>query len=199
MTNNPLLQRHLSYLGISGAAECDLNRVAAGAARALGLRWNTTAAELETKPTKRVIAGLLARLFDQIGLVSAVVVNFKILFQDLWEAKVGWDEPVPEQLSKKWQAAIADLRDLKNLSVPRFASFGRKDFAQRGLHVFLLNVFCDTSEHAYGAVAYIRDDVERLSPEIFIMSKTRTAESCASPRLQFDDEESSHTLSPRKP
>lgn len=42
-------------------------------------------------PTKRSILRISAKIFDPIGLISPITVNFKMWFQELCSSKVDWD------------------------------------------------------------------------------------------------------------
>ena len=65
---------------------------------------------------------------------------------------------------------MESLEAIRGLSIPRHTSFGRTDFGTQGLQ---LHVFCDASERAYGSVAYLRDDVDDVSPIKLMCAKTR--------------------------
>ncbi|XP_064632807.1 uncharacterized protein LOC135491089 [Lineus longissimus] len=71
--------------------------------RALGFEWNTEEdvfqfkVQLQEKPmTKRGVLSTLSSLYDPIGFVCPVVLEAKQIMQRLWQAKVGWDDPIPE-------------------------------------------------------------------------------------------------------
>ena len=40
-------------------------------------------------------------VYDPIGFIQPLVVKFKILFQEICLANVGWDDNIPENLEKK--------------------------------------------------------------------------------------------------
>ena len=74
----------------------------------LGVEWNAaldyfqlTVAEqppLENV-TKRLLVSDVAKTFDVLGWFSPTT---KILLQQLWEAKLGWDDTVPPPLCDTW-------------------------------------------------------------------------------------------------
>ncbi|KAK9744173.1 Pao retrotransposon peptidase [Popillia japonica] len=72
--------------------------------KTLSLFWNSTtdtfqfSIKVDTKNTKRFILSTISRLFDPLGLVSPIIVNAKLIMQYLRQAKVGWDEPLPEDI-----------------------------------------------------------------------------------------------------
>ena len=45
----------------------------------------------------------IARTFDILGWISPAIVSMKILFQRLWELKLGWDDEIPEELQQQHQ------------------------------------------------------------------------------------------------
>ena len=53
------------------------------------------------EPTKRHVVGTASRFKDPIGFVSPVTICFKVMFQDLCEAKLDWDDVIPPELQHK--------------------------------------------------------------------------------------------------
>lgn len=51
------------------------------------------------KITKRTILSEIARIFDPLGFISPVTVRAKIILQELWLAKVEWDDLLPSEMS----------------------------------------------------------------------------------------------------
>ncbi|XP_046854266.1 uncharacterized protein LOC124447403 [Xenia sp. Carnegie-2017] len=52
----------------------------------------------KTKLTKRSLLSALAKIFDPLGLISAVIILMKILFQQLCVDKVDWDDKIEAKL-----------------------------------------------------------------------------------------------------
>ena len=52
--------------------------------------------------TKRVIVSDIAKIFDVLGWFSPVIAKMKILLQRVWERKVEWDDPIPQEISDTW-------------------------------------------------------------------------------------------------
>ncbi|XP_033212187.1 uncharacterized protein LOC117169790 [Belonocnema kinseyi] len=52
--------------------------------------------------TKRIILSQIAQLFDPLGLLGPVILRAKILMQSLWDSKLDWDDPVPEEIHVAW-------------------------------------------------------------------------------------------------
>jgi len=131
-----------------------------GEQKILGIRWSYSndcllfdmnelashASKLD--PTKRGIVGIASRVYDPVGFVSPVTIRFKVLFQDLCEAKVDWDEPLPLPLLNKWWVLVSSLQQGVPLTIPRcyFDSLSIPVTSCR------LMGFCDASKAAYAAV-----------------------------------------------
>lgn len=87
--------------------------------KTLGIFWNTNSDTIEfqvksfddhSKITKRFILSTVGQIFDPMGLVSPIIIRAKMLLQSLWKEKTSWDEPVSENLCKKWLEFVADLK-----------------------------------------------------------------------------------------
>ena len=141
--------------------------------KALGMVWNVSSDELiidlsviyeeavSIQPTKRNIVSVVSKVYDPLGLVSPVVISFKILFQELCRCKVEWDEALSEALRSKWELLLEGLR-AAHLRVPRCCLSGS------GSTLRLVG-FCDASTKAYAAVVYL------VSERMLMASKTRVA------------------------
>ena len=44
------------------------------------------------EPTKRSVVSMVGRFYDPIGVLSPVVVSFKVLIQEICESCVDWDQ-----------------------------------------------------------------------------------------------------------
>jgi hypothetical protein len=59
--------------------------------------------ELKSSPvSKRIISSIVAAIFDPLGLISPVVVVYKIFMQELWLHKLDWDDQLPSELLNQW-------------------------------------------------------------------------------------------------
>ena len=128
----------------------------------------------DTVATKRMVLSLIARMFDPLGFVTPFVMLAKILFQELWELRIGWDEPLPSSSADRFSRWVADCDLLREWRIPRCYSqvAGEGwDAAHKELHIF-----ADASPKAYGAVVYLRLTNPDGSVSVsLLMSRARVA------------------------
>ena len=149
-------------------------------AKALGMEWNvksdcfrltvTDFPSLEDV-TKRILVSDIAKTFDVLGWFSPTIITMKILLQRLWELKIGWDDPVPEQIYEVWARWRSELKLLSNKHISRC-------YFPRDAHIIStqLHGFSDASERAYAGVVYLRMmDSNRNIHIALVMSKTKVA------------------------
>ena len=127
-------------------------------------------------PTKRVVLCMMARVYDPLGLLSPFTVLAKIVFQELWELKLDWDEELPKEKAELFCRWLDGCRRLRDVRVSRcFTAMSAGDWSSLTGDVEL-HVFADASLKAYGSCVYLRfvqpDSSYRVS---FVMSKGRVA------------------------
>ena len=141
-----------------------------------GIHWHTTEDLLfvaiptldDNTPTKRSIASAAARLYDLLGWFAPVTLYIKILLQQLWQAGIGWDEPVP---AIKWEDLKTTLPLLGRHPIPRCYYSSPSPIREVQLYGF-----SDASQHGYGRVIYIRILHEDISITVsLVTAKTRVA------------------------
>ncbi|XP_052901615.1 uncharacterized protein LOC128309298 [Anopheles moucheti] len=145
--------------------------------KALGISWEPEHDVLSfpsaiytdtTCTTKRTILSSIARMFDPLGLVAPIVVRSKIMMQELWLQKAGWDDPVPDSICKKWKDIQHDWPLLSSFKIDRYALLPGSRLQ--------LHTFCDASEAAYGACIYVRCEGAQGRVHITLLaSKSRVA------------------------
>lgn len=96
---------------------------------------------LNERVTKRTILSCIAKLFDPLDLLGPVIVNAKIIMQQLWLNGVEWDDSVPIEIYTSWIALRDQLSLLNGLRIPRRIIMG--DYMN-----LQLNGFCDASERS---------------------------------------------------
>ena len=156
-----------------------------GEQKILGVRWSysndylvfdlhvsdLTSHASKLDPTKRSIVGVASRVYDPVSLVSPVTIRFKVLFQELCQAKLDWDEPLTPDLLSKWQTLVSSLQKVQPISIPRcyFENFTLAVSSCRPLG------FCDASKSAYAAVIYLLIESECGCLARFVACKTRVS------------------------
>ena len=142
-------------------SELDSKHLEAGSLKILGIKWtpNTDMFSYEgiTLPenvvaTKRVVLSFIARLFDPVGFLSPYVLIIKILFQELWQLGLDWDEEIPQTLGERFSKWLSGIEMLRQWDIPRRYSTCPWT-SIKGLE---LHCFGDASTKGYGAVVYIR-------------------------------------------
>ncbi|XP_046801121.1 uncharacterized protein LOC124418533 [Lucilia cuprina] len=156
--------------------------------KVLGIHWYSDEDRIRYKiclgdpqhVSKRTILSDVARIFDPLGLVSPVVIKFKILFQELWLMNLGWDDPLPPDIADVWMKYREDLRNLNRLRLPRFVPNMNTDITLHG--------FSEASLKAYSAVIYclVKDKHGNIKLSL-IASKTRVSplKQISLPRLEL--------------
>lgn len=121
--------------------------------------------------TKRIILSTLARTFDPLGWIAPVLFQGKVLMQRLWRLNLSWDETPPPDVVSEWGDIIADLPQIENFSMGRFA-------LGSDVKTCFLHGFSDASESEYIAVVYLRTIDNRGSVKVsLMMGKSRVAPS----------------------
>ena len=159
--------------------------------KVLGMFWNPNQDELiyhltkilegvKVQPaTRRLIVTTPTRFFDPLGLISLVILPFKIMFQKLCKAKRDWDELVDTELNQEWFSTLSDLRLAGRVSFQRCYDEGLGGNEVKSLQ---LQCFADTLGKAYGAVVYMRVECEiaalKLESLRWISKRYRVLNSC---------------------
>ncbi|XP_008178271.1 uncharacterized protein LOC103307771 [Acyrthosiphon pisum] len=124
--------------------------------KVLGLHWNTTNDSFayhtsipQASSTKRQVLSIIARLFDPIGALGPLLLWAKYFMQSLWGNKLGWDDPMPEELLSTWRQFCLELPAVFELILPRhFPVTSQQDIQLLG--------FADASTKGYAATIYLR-------------------------------------------
>ena len=53
--------------------------------------------------TRRMVLQQVMRVFDPFGFFAPFMVIAKVYLRETWILKLGWDEPIPEELCLKWR------------------------------------------------------------------------------------------------
>ena len=100
--------------------------------------------------TKREVLHGVAATYDPLGLYSPITIHGKLLLQQLWQAKCGWDDVLSADILVEWSTIVEDLNCISTTPLPRYiGSFGLVDATHQ------LMCFCDALSKAYAAVVYL--------------------------------------------
>ncbi|XP_026829094.1 uncharacterized protein LOC113562802 [Ooceraea biroi] len=124
----------------------------------LGIGWNprldvfqvSVSIDEKIPSTKRTVLSAISRIYDPLGWVVPATIAAKIFMQQLWQAKVEWDEEIPASLVSRWKAIYSRLPQLNQVWLSRW-TFVESEFESAELHGF-----SDASNSAYAAVIYLR-------------------------------------------
>ena len=120
--------------------------------------------------TKRIILSNISRLFDPLGLASAVTIKARIELQDIWKTKkFDWDDPLPREAQQSWKMLFSKIERLKTVQFPRCLQ------PERPTGLPELHVFSDASILAYGAAAYLVWHCENGREARLVSAKARVA------------------------
>ncbi|XP_039856539.1 uncharacterized protein LOC120714406 [Simochromis diagramma] len=157
----------------------------------LGLAWHCSTDQIAYRcrpvvpqeSTMRNIYSILASQYDPLGFIIPFTTRAKVIVQRLWQNDRNWDDPIEGELLQRWQEWVSELQYLQEICLPRCYI---APATQEG--TFQLHVFCDASESAYGAVAYLRfKSAEHEVHTAFIMARSRVAprKKLSIPRLEL--------------
>ncbi|XP_077282090.1 uncharacterized protein LOC143908342 [Temnothorax americanus] len=144
----------------------------------LGLIWNpetdtflfSDKSSQRDRVTKRTILSEIAQMYDPLGFISPVMIRSKIILQELWLLKSGWDDSVPSELHDRWISFRLQLTTLQKLSIPRWLGLGSSK------RIVELHGFSDASSMAMAAAVFVR--VSQGNDEYLVRlvsAKTRVA------------------------
>lgn len=108
----------------------------------------------ERTPTKREVLQVVMSVFDPLQFLGPLIIKGKFLLQDIWRSGIDWDDIIGESLQGKWLVWLNEVKQIHQLKIQRcyFPSDEKVNHIQ-------LHLFCDASEKAYAAVAYLRFEI----------------------------------------
>ena len=98
----------------------------------------------------RKILSISARDFYPIGFLAPRTLFLKIIYQQLWEKGVDWEECAPQEVQTNWKMMMKGSGAFQHLKIPRWIGFSSNVISAE------IHVFGDASEAAYGAESYAR-------------------------------------------
>ena len=161
----------------------------------LGLDWdkqrNNFRVEILTESqrlTKRNVLKTLASIYDPLGFISPVLLIGKILFHNLCDLRIPWDNEIPQEMENKWVKWIKGL-NIKT-ETPRSISI------RETITNIDINLFSDASINAVCTVAYVVIYQPNKISQGLITSKSRLVKrNVTIPRLKLIAAQMSANLS----
>ena len=85
--------------------------------KALGVEWDSTQDTMATSltlpdkyaSTKRGVISDVARTFDVLGWLGPTMIQMKILYQQLWQLKLAWDDEIPPEYVTQHESSSHSL------------------------------------------------------------------------------------------
>ena len=125
-----------------------------GKTKMLGLPWNkredliaTTFPEEPVDVTKKGILRFLAAVYDPLGIASPTMLMGKLLYREVCESRLPWDEKVSDRVGQEWLKFVRSLPD--KIEVSR--SLARFREPVKGV---VLHAFGDTSGSGISSAVY---------------------------------------------
>ncbi|XP_065197167.1 uncharacterized protein LOC135828673 [Sycon ciliatum] len=158
----------------------------------LGTTWDTSHDTLNISDTqmsqrlvrsKRELLQALAHFYDPLGIHAPVVVKAKLILQEVWRLNLDWDDPLPNSIHDAWSTVATEMDVASTFTVPRYCSLPSAE-------THSLHIFCDASQSAYAAAAYLKTSAEGRDVSHLIFSKSKVApikrpETLTIPRMEL--------------
>ncbi|KAL7306215.1 hypothetical protein TKK_0001655 [Trichogramma kaykai] len=128
--------------------------------------------EIESANKKWYVShfGIVISIFDPLGCLALLTLQSRLIFQEICEDSVGWDESVRSEQLFVWRKWLECVRKISTVEIERcYQLCGQEMVNEAELHIF-----SDASVKAYAVVGYwvfrVRNSPTRVA---FIMSKAR--------------------------
>lgn len=159
--------------------------------RALGVKWCVISDHfsfrvvVDERPlSRRGVLSTVASIFDPLGFVAPFILIGKQILQQMCRDKVGWDDPLPDDLRPRWESWLLDLKNLADVKIQR--CYLPLQFKQ--VRRYELHYFSDASVLGYGECTYLRAISETGQIHCsLVMGKARVAPTKVTtvPRLEL--------------
>lgn len=99
--------------------------------------------------TKRKILSFIGRMFDPLGLIAPIIMQFKIYMQKLYALKMDWDSIVPSNEIVEFNKLLLCLKNMQPIEVPRYVT-------STEVHSVQIVGYADASFKGFGCCLYLR-------------------------------------------
>jgi DNA segregation ATPase FtsK/SpoIIIE-like protein len=137
----------------------------------------------ERAPTKSELLSIVMSIYDPMGFIAHYISYAKIIMREVVKQATAWNQPISDAAWMRFQFWWKRLKTLEEVKIPRWYATNLDDPVSIELHVF-----CDASDDAYAAVAYLRVEGRVGTVELSLVgAKTRVApvKITSTPRLEL--------------
>ena len=115
---------------------------------------------------------IIAKFHDPLGLVLAIVLQSKLIYQSLCKEKRNWETIVPESIRNGWDKFVEALRNSEKILISRslFSIYVKSCFYE-------VHGFADASSEIYSSAIYLRCILGNSNLTALLCSKSRLAPS----------------------
>ena len=125
--------------------------------------------KIDSKITKRKILSDIANIFDPLGFLGPILLFAKIIMQEMWQAKIEWDESVPSNIHYAWNEFSPQLNPINSIKFDRLV-------VTHDAQTIEIHGFRNASQKGYGACIYLKStDFKENSKITLLCSKSRVA------------------------
>ncbi|UYV79644.1 hypothetical protein LAZ67_18000155, partial [Cordylochernes scorpioides] len=121
------------------------------------------------KVTRRKILSAAHSLFDPIGFTCPFTIIPKMLLQESYGVKAGWDTDLSEDIGRRFNAWLSQLTEVDKLKIPRCV------VQSQDRRTWTLHIFMDSSNAAFAACAYLRSGFPGSVQVQLLMARSRVA------------------------
>ena len=104
----------------------------------------------QLKPTNRNILKVLPIFYDPTGILQPIIINLKIIFQNICKQKILWDDELPIDIANDWENIINSKNNIQDIKIPR-----KIIFQDNVIKSIKLHGFSNASFQGYGACIYL--------------------------------------------
>ncbi|XP_076064445.1 uncharacterized protein LOC143038791 [Oratosquilla oratoria] len=159
--------------------------------KTLGLNWSLGKEKMsiplnidEIPRTKRELLAVIDKAYDPLGMLAPVVLEGRVLSQNLFRNGIGWDCTLSERDKGQINVWMSKVNKFKLFRIDRCTKTGITSKVES----IKCHIFCDSSELAYCSVVYLKyNHVDGTIQCSFILGKAKVAplKSITIPRLEL--------------
>ena len=160
--------------------------------KALGVQWlvdgDRIGFAVPTPPdrpcTRRGMLSVIGAMYDPLGMAAPLILQGRLLLQELTRRQLGWDDPVPDDIRGQWTDFLDGIPLLSSVGIPRCVKPEHLGEVKR----CELHHFSDASSVGYGVVSYLRfvsDDGQIYCSFVFGKARLLPVKGMTIPRAEL--------------